>query len=192
MIFKKLAKRHLPLVDAFSCIESDEKLKKLNAKARRRVKRHSKEMDDFLREEAYQEQKSGMSVTFLLLDDDENEIYAYVSLCNDAIGLAIEERQTEGIAYSSAPALKIARLAVSSTCSGRGFGKKMIEYVAYRACQVRRHSGIFFITLDCYSHRVSFYESIGFKPNVSQTSSRKYDAPISMRISLDSYLERFK
>lgn len=190
MSFERLSERHLPLVDAFCCVESDESLSQFNAKERRRIKRHSKEMEDFLKEEAYDEQELGMSATYLFIDDNTGKILAYISLCNDAINLEVQEREDAGITYGSAPALKIARLAVDVSVMRQGLGKYLIEFAAYQAQLIREHSGIFFITLDCYAHRVSFYEAIGFVQNLIQPVILPYDTPISMRMALDLYLER--
>ena len=188
MTFERLSERHLSLIDAFSCVESDEALAKYPSKIKRRVKQHSKEMDRFLKEEAFNEQEMGLSVTYLALDDSGN-IIGYVSLCNDAINLEIQEREDAGIEYGSAPALKIARLAVSSPATGQGIGKTLIAFSAYQAQEIRKHSGIFFLTLDCYEHRVAFYESVGFVRNLIQPILLAYDSPISMRLSLNKYLE---
>lgn len=189
MLFERFSERHLPLVDAFCCVETDEALAGYNAKERRRIKKHSKEMELFLKEEAYIEQELNMSTTYLLLDDNSEKILAYVSLCNDAINLEVQEREDAGITYSSAPALKIARLAVDVSVMRKGIGKYLIEFSAYQAQLIREHSGVFFITLDCYEHRVSFYEAIGFVRNIIQPIVLPYDTPISMRMGLDAYLE---
>lgn len=189
MSFERLSERHLPLVDAFHCVESEEALSRFNAKERRRVKKHSEEMELFLKNEAYSEQELGMNTTFVYLDDSGENILAYVSLCNDAIGLELQEREDAGITYSSVPALKIARLAVDAGRTGHGLGKLLIEFSAYQAQLIREHSGLFFLTLDCYAHRVSFYESVGFVKNLIQPVVLPYDSPISMRISLNTYLE---
>lgn len=190
MSFERLSERHLPLVDAFHCVGSDELLSEFNAKERRRIKKHSEEMEIFLKEEAYSEQELGMNTTYLFLDDKSGKILAYVSLCNDAINLEFQERENEGITYGSAPALKIARLAVDVSAMRQGIGKHMIEFSAYQAQLIREHSGIFFLTLDCYAHRVSFYEAIGFVQNLIQPVVLPYDSPISMRMGLDLYLEK--
>ena len=177
------------MLDEFSCIENDERLSKFTSKIRKKIKKHSKEMEDFLKHEAYQEQELGTSTTFLLLDDESNRVMAYISLCNDSIGLEMQERKDEGITYGSAPALKIARLAVDSAYTGKGIGRYLVRFAAYKAQLIRGHSGVFFITLDCYAHRVSFYESIGFVKNLIQPVALPYDTPISMRVGVDSYLE---
>lgn len=188
MIYERFEKRHLLLVDAFSCVESDETLGPFRSQERRKIRKHSQEMDRFLKEEAFEEQELGMNTTFVLLNDEANKIIAYMSLCNDSINLEFQERESAGITYGSAPALKIARLAVDASAARHGIGKQLIAFAAYQAQLVREHSGIFFLTLDCYSHRVSFYESIGFVKNLIQPVVLPYDSPISMRLGLDSYL----
>ena len=54
---------------------------------------------------------------------------------------------------------------------------------------INDYYGIAFITLDCYKHRISFYEHNGFVKNKFQKTALSYDSPISMRISLNEYLE---
>lgn len=117
MIIEKLSEKHLALVKSFSCIEAAETVAMFNAKQRRRILLHSREMDDFLHNEAFTEQELGTNTTHLLLN--EEKIIAYVSLCADAIPLEIEEREKEGISYSTSPALKIARLAVATKFRGK-------------------------------------------------------------------------
>lgn len=69
------------MVDAFSCVESDALLARFKSDERRRIKKHSKEMEDFLKCEAYDEQERGMNTTFLVLDDQsEKNIGLYFSL----------------------------------------------------------------------------------------------------------------
>ena len=185
MHFEKLNERHLPLVDAFCCVESDAILSQYNSDQRRKIKKCSKEMEDFLKNEAFEEQKDGMNTTYLLIDERAEKILGYVSLCADAIKLEQQEREDAHITYPSAPALKIARLAVNTSAMRRGFGKILIGFSAYQAQMIREYAGVFFITLDCYKHRVSFYESIGFQKNEIQPAQQL----ISMRLSLNDYLD---
>lgn len=192
MRIERLSNEHLPLVGAFSCIESEEQLKQYNSKERRRIKKHSKEMDDFLKEEAWEDQEFGLSTTFLLMEDDKEKIVAYISLCNDAIRLDFDEKNEKGFPYFTIPALKIARLAVSSAHQKKGIGRKLIFLAAYQGINVRQASGVVFITLDCYEHRKSFYEAFGFVENNIQPEAREFDNPISMRIHLDKLIELFE
>ena len=56
---------HLPLVDAFSCMETEDELAVFSSKQRRRIKKHSQEIDNFLKTEALAEQEQGLNTTFL-------------------------------------------------------------------------------------------------------------------------------
>lgn len=192
LIIRKLSEEHLPMVDALSCIEIPEMLTQYNAKTRRRIIKHSKEMEDFLKEEAFEEQEKGLNTTHLFIDKESGKIAAYVSLCNDSIGLELEERDNMGLSYTTVPALKNARLAVAVEYQGMGLGKSLIQFSAYMGRKVKEMSGLAFLTLDCFEHRVSFYESVGFIKNLIQPILLPYDTPISMRIGLEEYLERMK
>ena len=189
LIITKLDRGHLHLVGAFSCMETEEQLKGYKSNERRRIKKHSKEMENFLKEEALEEQKKGLNTTHLFIDTETDQIVGYLSLCNDSIGLELEERTQKGYAYATVPAIKVARLAVATKFQRMGLGKMCIDFCAYISQKLRSMSGVAFITLDCYEHRVSYYESMGFMKNSIQYPTRKYDTPISMRLSIDEYLE---
>lgn len=189
LIIRKLSEEHLPMVDAFSCIEKPEMLIHCDAKTRRRIIKHSKDMEEFLKEEAYEEQEKGLNTTHLFIDEETRNIAAYVSLCNDSIGLELEERDNMGLSYTTVPAIKIARLAVAVDYQGMGIGKSLIQFSAYVGRKIKDMSGLAFLTLDCFEHRVSFYESVGFVKNLIQPINLPYDTPISMRIGLEEYLE---
>ena len=93
-------------------------------------------------------------------------------------------------AYTTIPALKIARLAVATDYQHQGIGKLLVQFSAYIGMQIQKLSGIALITLDCYEHRVSFYESIGFVKNMIQPVNLPYDTSISMRLDLRKYLSQ--
>lgn len=187
---QKLSEEHLPMVNAFSCLEDIETLKQYTSKERRRILKHSKEMDSFLKTESYEEQEKGLNTTHLFLDTESNKIAAYISLCNDSIQLNFTERDYMGYSYTTIPALKIARLAVATDYQHRGIGNLLIQFSAYIGMQTQKLSGIALLTLDCYEHRVSFYESIGFVKNMIQPIVLPYDTPISMRLDLRKYLNQ--
>lgn len=158
---QRLGEENRYLIEGFSCIESDETLAALTASNRKRVKKHSKEMDDFLLKEAFDDQEKGLSTTYLFIHD--SKLVAYLSLCNDAIQLDFEEKTDMGLSYTTEPAIKIARLAVSNEAQGMGLGREAIEYAIVVSQSVRELSGVVFLTLDCYKHRLSYYEKFGFE-----------------------------
>ena len=190
LTIKRMESEHLPLVDAFSCVETDEMLSHYNSKQRRRIYRHSKEMEDFIKNEAWLEQTKGLNTTYLLINTNENDIAGYVSLCNDSIRLDLEERDELNLTYTTIPAMKIARLAVSNKYQRLGIGKSLITFSVGIGQKIRNYSGLAFLTLDYYEHRVSFYESVGFIKNIIQPIQLPYDSPISMRLVLDDYLKK--
>ena len=57
---------------------------------------------------------------------------------------------------------------------------------------MKEMSGLAFLTLDCFEHRLSFYESVCFVKNLIQPILLPYDTPISMHIGLEEYLEQMK
>ena len=187
---ERLSKKHLPMVDAFSCVEPDEELQGVKAKKRRRIQNHSRNVENFLKSEALIEQERSMNTTHVLIDKEKNRIAAFVSLCNDSIRLEVDERNIFGITHASVPALKIARLAVANEYKHTGKGKLLVYYSALMGIRIRPYSGLSFLTLDCYEHRSSYYEEIGFIKNAIQQSQVSFDSPISMRMHIDTYLEK--
>lgn len=175
------------LTEDFSCVETDEMLTGYNSKERRRILRHSHDMEDFLKNEAFDEQEKGLSRTYLFVDESE-KLIAYLSLCNDAIRLEFEERDNMDLPYATIPAIKVARLAVNTKHQGRGIGKEALQFAIFISQTVREYSGVVFLTLDCYEHRVSYYENFGFQRNLYQPVVLDYDSPVSMRLYIDKYL----
>lgn len=190
LVIDKLSKEHFGMINAFQCTETNQELTKYNSKKRRRIMKHSREMEEFLKREALIEQEKGLNTTHLFIDQKANKIVGYVSLCNDSIPLEVEERNTMELTYATAPAIKIARLAVATEYKKQGIGKKLIQFSAFIGKRIREESGLTFLTLDCYEHRVTYYEAIGFVRNRIQSAKISYDSPISMRMGLDMYLEK--
>lgn len=95
-----------------------------------------------------------------------------------------------GYSYTTIPSLKIARLSVSTDYQHQGIGKLLVQFSSYIGIQLRKLSGVAFLTLDCYKHRLSFYKSIGFVENVIQPIVLPYDTSISMRLDIKEYLSQ--
>ena len=62
---QRLSDENKHLIDNFSCVESDEMLATFRSKDKRRIRKHSRDMERFLQEEAYAEQEKGLSETYL-------------------------------------------------------------------------------------------------------------------------------
>lgn len=59
----RLTEENKYLIEGFNCVESDEALVDYSARVRRRIKNHSKDMLNFLKEEAFADQEKGLSKT---------------------------------------------------------------------------------------------------------------------------------
>ncbi len=132
---------------------------------------YEKELVGFLREDALENQKQRLSVTFLWFY--ERQLVAYVTILNDKINLEGDLKEffrEKGVHYKSLPALKIGRLCVDDRFLRRGLGKSMILSAIQIANEINRNkSGCRFITLDAKrnpnpkSDSIHFYKKMGFK-----------------------------
>src|SRR3989344_2569328 len=132
---------------------------------------YEKELVDFLREDALENQKQRLSVTFLWFY--ENKLVSYITLLNDKINLEGDLKEffkEKGIHYKSLPALKIGRLCVDDRFLRRGLGRSMILSAIQIANETTRNkAGCRFITLDAKRNpdkkldSIHFYRKIGFK-----------------------------
>lgn len=186
--FERLSSAHLKILREFNC-ETD--LSQLNSKTKRKVKKHDKELSDFLIKEALTEQEKMLNTTHLLINEN-NELVGFVSLCNDSLNLATDSRNKYETIYCSVPAVKIARLGVSSKYQNMGFGKLLLQYALFKALDISEISGAAFITLDCYEHRKSFYIHNGFNLTDVQPPKREFDTPISMYRHIITWLSEFE
>lgn len=186
----RLSEQDSPNLVNFNCI-NEEEFGDLKSKRRKRIHELSLDMNQFLSTEALVEQLAGLNTTTLLYLDDS--LAAYISLCADTITLADEEQEETKMPYATIPAIKVARLAIDKNFQKQGVGKFLLQYAIYRALEVRNnYCGVKFLTVDCFLHRVSYYENFGFQINVIQADGRQEHHPLSLRLDIDEYLEKEK
>lgn len=127
------------------------------------------ELVNFLVEDALDNQKNRISVTYLIFLKS-GELVGYVTLLNDRINLEGDLKDVfrgKGIAYHSLPALKIGRLCVDHRFLRRGIGTFMIAYSIKIAHHIfEEYAGCRFIVLDAKRNPendpIRFYKQIGF------------------------------
>lgn len=145
------------------------------------------EMNDFFKNEAYNEQELGMNNTTLLYY--EGSLAGFYSICTDSIKLSDDEK-SEDLIYTNVPAIKIARVGRDVTFKGLQVGSFLIKHVIHRALEIDNDlCGVRMITLDAYPHRVEYYESLEFKRNQHRMYNGKGRITVSMRY--DIYSEAF-
>jgi len=150
--FQKLNEQNLQLLISFRCIE--------------------KELEKFLVEDAWTNQKQGISVTYLWFLKETKELAGYVTLLTDSINLNADLKKffkEKDIHYKSLPALKIGRMAVSESKMRLGIGSIMIRFSIAVALNVyEKYAGCRFIVLDAKRNNdpnfdpIHFYKKIGF------------------------------
>jgi len=146
------------------------------------------EYNNYLFREAVRSQKDQMALTWLLRERSTGVIAAYMSLIADAIKLSATEKELHQLEYpfKTVPAMKIAKLAVSSNFQEkyRGIGSPMVEMATQIAesCN-EQYFACRFITVDAdIEHNESvirFYQKNGFIPNEETGGKRR--KTISMR-----------
>src|SRR3990167_7987405 len=133
-------------------------------------KSYEKELVNFLVEDALNNQKQRLSVTFLWFYG--KELVGYLTLLNDKINLEGNLKdffREKDIHYKSLPALKIGRLCVHNDFLRRGLGKLMVLFAIKQANEIcENKSGCRFITLDAKRNErreldsIHFYKKLGF------------------------------
>ena len=131
---------------------------------------YEQELEDFLKNDALQNQQLHLSVTFLWFY--EKRLVGYITLLNDTIKLERKLRKlfiSKGVHYKSLPALKIGRLCVHDDFLRRGIGRLMIIFAIDQAKDIAKNqAGCRFITLDAKRNMdkdldaTHFYRRLGF------------------------------
>jgi len=133
-------------------------------------KNQVKELEDFLKEDAFSNQKLKISTTYLLFHEDKEQRYlaGYVTLLADSIRIYKDRAlkqffENKGVEYNSLPAIKIGRIAVDKRLQKRGYGKNLIKFSMYTALNLSESIGCRFLTVDAKLNAKSFYKKHGFK-----------------------------
>lgn len=152
-------------------------------------KSYEPDLVDFLLEDALNNQKQKLSVTFLWFY--RKDIVGYITLLNDKISLEGNLKdffREKDIHYKALPALKIGRLCVHDSFLRRGIGKLIVSFAIQQANEISDNkSGCRFITLDAKRNEKSeldsihFYKKLGFKTLKERT---KGTTPMYLDIKL--------
>lgn len=127
------------------------------------------DLNNFLFEDAKNFLDKRIANSFIL--EDEGCIAAYFCLLNDKVSKQevtnsqwrkIKDKFPAGKKFSSYPAIKIGRFAVSSKHRGLHIGTKLMSIIKDILDTDSNYSAFRFITVDAYISAVSFYEKNGF------------------------------
>lgn len=137
--FSRLSQNHT--IQAFHCTDED--------------------LNNFLVENALEDQKAGISVTWIATY--KTKIAGYITLTTDSISKE-DVVQKEEYTYPKYPAIKIARLATHEEYKNRGIGKAMIAWAQAISMKISlEYAGCRIITVDSKPGVTGYYKHLGFQ-----------------------------
>lgn len=123
-------------------------------------------LDDWLKGQAGQQEKSGNTRTFLAVDPMSARVVGYYA--TTAYRLDLDEAAAAlgaGKRRYPIPAVLLARLAVDSTCQGRGVGRQLLTHAVRKISRASQVVGFEMVVVHAIDQAaVAFYAHDGFVP----------------------------
>ena len=137
-------------------------------------KRHDREgfacgepsLDAYLRQQAVQHHRDGISTTHVLVDDAERaRILGYYSLSAAQLLLTdLQEADRKRLPNYPVPAIRMGRLAVSVSEHGKGHGDCLLAHAVTRCLGLREQLGVRVLLVDAlHGKAAGFYRAYGFR-----------------------------
>ena len=151
----------------------------------------TKELGDFLVEDALKNQDLALSATYLWFTKDTDILIAYITLLCDS--LRIRETGLEkdfvakGVFYKARPALKVGRLCVTDNFTHRGIGTQLMYFAMEAVLTLSQYAGCRFIVVDAKKDVLPFYTNMEF-----QTLKDEEKETIPMYFDMFQLIERQK
>ena len=129
------------------------------------------DLNIFFKKYAYVNDSTGISKTFICLDDDKKNIIGYYTLCaSSIINADLPDNIKNTLPKYPCPCATIARLAVDVNYQKQQYGKELLKDAMKRIILASQSIGIHMIKVDAKPESKSFYLHYGFveaKPNSS-------------------------
>lgn len=154
-----------------------------------------KSLNDYLRKYANQDQKRGISRTFVAINNElDQQILGYYSISMAQIEIdSLPEENRKKLPRYPIPAMRLARLAVDQSQQGKGLGETLLFHVLCKATKFYQEIGIAGVIVDASNERArNFYLKYDFVPLI--VSSADYPLPLFLtiksilKLNLDSIL----
>lgn len=131
-------------------------------------------LETYLREQAGQHQREGITTTHVLTDDSAPaRILGYCSLAAAQLHLTdLQPENRKRLPSYPVPAVRIGRLAVSGDAQGKGYGRLLIGHAANCAFALRETLGVRVLLVDAKDARAArFYRAYGFHETATHAHS---------------------
>lgn len=133
-------------------------------------------LDGYLREQAAQHHRAGIATTHVLIDAAvSTRILGYYALSAAQLQLTdLQEADRRRLPRYPVPAVRMGRLAVAITETGRGHGSYLLAHAVARCLQLRNELGVRALLVDALNENAAdFYRAHGFRPT-SQRATTLY------------------
>lgn len=128
-------------------------------------------LDAYLRQQAAQHHRDGISTTHVLVDDaDPARILGYYSLSAAQLLLTdLREADRKRLPAYPVPAIRMGRLAVSAGERGKGHGGYLLAHAVARCLGLREQLGVRVLLVDALNEKAAaFYRAYGFQETAGQ------------------------
>lgn len=134
-------------------------------------------LDDFLREQAALYDKYGLTRTTVAYLDGHAGPVGYFSLSTDSLKLSkmeiMELGLNEEVPINFFPAVKITRLAVSSTIQSNGIGSDLLQFIEGLVYESEVAARLITVDADNNARTLAFYERHGFIHSMVNANNRQ-------------------
>lgn len=123
-------------------------------------------LDSYLRRQAAHHHRVGISTTHVLIDDDDPiRILGYYSLSAAQLLLTdLQEADRKHLPAYPVPAIRMGRLAVSTSEQGKGHGDYLLVHAVARCLGLREQLGVRMLLVDALHEKAArFYRAYGFR-----------------------------
>ena len=123
-------------------------------------------LDAYLRQQAAQHHRDGISTTHILVDDvDPAHILGYYSLSAAQLLLTdLQEADRKRLPNYPVPAIRMGRFAVSAGEQGKGRGDYLLAHAVARCLNLREQFGVRVLLVDALHEKAArFYRAYGFR-----------------------------
>ena len=121
-------------------------------------------LNDWLRRRALQNQQSGASSTYVVLD--KNRVVGYYSLAAGSVARETAPGRVRRNVPDPVPVVVVGRLAVDPSFQGQGLGRALLRDAVLRILQAADIIGVRAVLVHALSEQAKrFYEDCGFAPS---------------------------
>lgn len=131
-------------------------------------------LDAYLRQQAAQHHRDGISTTHILVDDTEPaRILGYYSLSAAQLLLTdLQEADRKRLPNYPVPAIRMGRLAVSTSEQGKGHGDYLLAHAVARCLGLREQLGVRVLLVDALHEKAAqFYRAYGFRDAAANSNT---------------------